>query len=168
MIRRKERRMNRVVRRVLRLQLVAPAVIIGLISHVPCASAQNISVGGHGGADISVLPVKRVLGLEVAWQFAPSLRVRAAGSEVQAQQPSDYLGTTVEWQPVQSRVRPYVGVGGTYASLPGGWSSRNVVTWMALGGIEAMTPIGSPYLEIRVNGIGGSSEQVVVGWRVTP
>jgi hypothetical protein len=31
-----------------------------------------------------------------------------------------------------------------------------------------MTPIGSPYLEIRVNGIGGMSEQVVVGWRVAP
>jgi hypothetical protein len=39
---------------------------------------------------------------------------------------------------------------------------------MVLGGVEAVTRFGTPYLEIRVHGIQGTSEHVVVGWRLTP
>jgi hypothetical protein len=52
--------------------------------------------------------------------------------------------------------------------VPGSWSDQFEPSWMLLGGLEALTVVGTPYLEFRVHGFQRGRAQVVVGWRVVP
>jgi hypothetical protein len=140
-----------------------------LLLRLEPVEAQGLAIGGHGGANVSTSRATRLLGLELAWQFDDHFRLRGIGTtEVDQPTRAYFLSPVLEWQPTAGWLRPYIGAGGTVASFSNGWSSSNRAGWLVLGGIEAATRIGTPYLELRVHGVGGTREHIVVGFRLAP
>jgi hypothetical protein len=130
---------------------------------------QSLTVGGHGGANVSNHRPTKLIGLELAWQMSPHLRLRGIGtSEIEEPGSAYFVGSAMEWHPLGGWFQPYIGGGATLASYSTGWASDNDSGWLMVGGIEAATRIGTPYLELRVLGVGGTSGHVVAGFRLTP
>ena len=129
------------------------------------SSAGRWSLGLHGGADVTDQHTLKLLGAQLAYGITRGTRIQVGVTSV-IEEP----GTTMfallggQWTPVPWVFRPFVGGGIGLGYQEVGPFSNTEFGWLAQGGFRVALRRITPFAELRLIGLNGTTSQILVGF----
>ena len=144
---------------------VTLALTAALSTILPAQRSSGISLGIHGGLDVSDENKTAILGAQLAFHLPRGLRIQLAGtSVVEGVTNLWYASSSLEWTLPQGTVRPFAGAGLALEYGEIGSVSDTEVGWLALGGFKIPIRRVMPFVEIRLLGVSGTLTQLLIGF----
>lgn len=127
-------------------------------------SAARWSIGLHGGADLTDEHTLKLLGAQIGYGVARGVRIQLGVTSV-IEEP----GTTIfalaggQWSPADWIFRPFVGGGLGMGYREVGFFTETDFGWLAQGGFRVALRSMTPFVELRLIGLTGTTSQLLVG-----
>lgn len=125
------------------------------------------SLGIHLGADVSDHHPLKLLGGQLAFNFAHGIRLQAIVTTV-LEEPGTFvtMGVALHWHLPRGRVRPFLGGGAVLTYQDVGVLGQTDAGWLAQGGFEVPLRNLTPFAELRLIGRTSVATQILAGFKV--